>query len=181
MAADRISATTEPRPGGYPAAFLRAVETVLADEGGYVDNRDDPGGETKFGISQRDYPSLEVRNLTRAGAIAIYYRDFWQRGGFAKLPDSVAVKLFDVTVNIGPKHAAEVLQRALRAVGASVVDDGKIGELTIIAAHAANPEALSASMRSEAAAYYRVLASEWAHRGRDASQFIKGWLNRAYR
>jgi lysozyme family protein len=165
----------------YPPAFERAMARLLGNEGGYVDNPADPGGETKFGISKREYPNLDIAALTKAAAAAIYYRDWWQRFGYGELPGPIAVKLFDLAVNIGPDHAARCMQRALRACGRRVTEDGTLGRATITAARAANQLALLAALRAEAAGYYRALAA--LERGRRASgdqEFLNGWLNRAY-
>ena len=48
--------TQTQKPTNYPPAFKRAIARLLGDEGGYVDNPADPGGETKFGITRREYP-----------------------------------------------------------------------------------------------------------------------------
>ncbi|MGH7925661.1 MAG: glycoside hydrolase family 108 protein [Candidatus Binatus sp.] len=168
-------------PDAYSPEFLAAVERVLADEGGYSSNPADPGGATKFGISARSYPALEIATLTRAAAIEIYWRDWWLRFGFARLPAAVAAKTFDVAVNMGAGHAIECLQRALRACGMPVTEDGVIGPATALAAGRAEPGALMAAMRSEAAAYYRVTAALARGIRKDGDlQFLKGWLNRAY-
>jgi lysozyme family protein len=164
----------------YPPAFVRAVETILAHEGGYSNDPHDHGGETRFGISKREYPQLDIAFLTREEAIAIYFRDWWQRFHYSDLPGPLAVKVFDLAVNIGPEHAAQCLQRALRACAKRVEEDGVLGATTRAAASAVNQAALMAALRSEAAGYYRVLAAlERAKRGVDG-EFIKGWLNRAY-
>jgi lysozyme family protein len=165
----------------YPPAFERAMARLLGDEGGYADNPADPGGETKFGITKREYPKLDIAALTPAAAAAIYYRDWWQRYRYGELLGPIAVKLFDLAVNIGPDHAAGCLQRALRACGRRVVEDGALGLATITAARAASQVALLAALRAEAAGYYRVLAA--LERGRRAGgdqEFLNGWLNRAY-
>lgn len=165
----------------YPPAFMRAVDRVLRDEGGYVDNPADRGGATKFGISRRAYPDLDIRNLTREQAVAIYFRDFWQRFHFSTVPGLVGAKLFDLAVNIGPGHAVKCLQRALRACKSVVPEDGVLGSETAAAASSANQLALLAALRSEGAGYYRVLAA--LERGRRESgdrEFLDGWLNRAY-
>jgi lysozyme family protein len=165
----------------YPPAFERAVARLLRDEGSYVDNPADPGGETKFGISRREYPDLDIAALTRPAAIAIYYRDWWQRYRYSELPGPIAAKLFDLAVNIGPDHAVRCLQRALRACGRRVVEDGTMGRETAAAVNAANQLAMIAALRAEAAGYYRVLAA--LERGRRADgdrEFLDGWLNRAY-
>ena len=163
----------------YPPAFARAVERVLAAEGGYSHNPADPGGETRFGISKREYPHIDISTLTREAAIAIYFRDWWQRGCYSDLPGPIGAKLFDLAVNIGPQPAAHCLQRALRACGRRVDEDGLIGAQTRAAAPAANQMALMAALRAVPAGYYRTLAAnERARSGH--CEFLEGWLNRAY-
>jgi len=158
--------------------FLRAVEVVLAHEGGYVNDPADPGGETKYGISKRQYPELDIASLTRKQAIEIYRRDWWDKYGYGRLASSaIATKVFDLSVNVGPRRAHEMLQRALHAVGRrDVVVDGIIGPQTISAANAAPPDALLAALRAEAAAYYRQLIE----RNPALKKYERGWLNRAY-
>src|SRR5690606_39725856 len=96
---DDMSTVTDER-------FLRAVEVVLEHEGGYVNDPRDPGGETNWGISKRAYPDLDIANLTRTDAIAIYYRDWWQRYEYDRLKDdAVVTKLLDMAVNMGPATA----------------------------------------------------------------------------
>jgi lysozyme family protein len=160
----------------YSPEFLIAVERVLADEGGYSSNPADPGGATRFGISARAHPGLDIATLTREAAVNIYWREWWLRFGFAQLPAAAAAKTFDLSVNIGAAHAIECLQRALRACGLPVKEDGVLGEDTVLASRRADPNALMAALRSELAAYYRLLA---ARQPRDQA-FIKGWLTRAY-
>jgi lysozyme family protein len=162
----------------YPALFMEAVTRVLANEGGYARLASDPGGATNFGISQRDYPHLAVESLTRESAVAIYFRDFWKAGRFGELPAPIAVKLFDLSVNMGPAHAAQCLQRALRACAITVADDGALGNATIAGATRAHPEALLAALRSEAAGYYRAASQRAGAKG--GAEFLAGWLRRAY-
>ena len=163
-------------PENYSAEFLAAVERVLANEGGYSSNADDPGGATNFGISARSNPGVNIATLTRDGAIEIYWRQWWLRFGFAQLPAVIAAKTFDLAVNMGASNAIECLQRALRASGAPVTEDGAMGPATALAAARADPAALMSAMRSEFAAHYRLIA---AKQNRD-QEFLKGWLNRAY-
>ena len=65
----------------YPEEFKDGVIQVLNHEGGYVDDPDDNGGETNFGISKRAYPRVDIKNLTRKQAIKIYYQDYWIKTG----------------------------------------------------------------------------------------------------
>ena len=162
----------------YPPLFVRAVTRVLANEGGHASLPGDPGGETNFGISHRAYPDLDLAGLTRDGAVAIYFRDFWKAGRYHELPDSIAVKLFDLAVNMGPAHAVRCLQRALRACGRLVVEDSALGNTTVSSANRVDGGALLAALRSEAAGYYSATAA--SKPGDGESGFFEGWLNRAY-
>lgn len=163
-------------PDAYTPEFLSAVARVLDIEGGYSANPADPGGATKFGISARAHPGVDIAALTRNDAIAIYWREWWQRFGFANLPAAAAAKTFDLAVNMGASAAIQCLQRALRACGAFLTEDGVIGPATALEARRADPAALMAALRSELAAHYRLVA---AKQPRDQA-FLKGWLNRAY-
>jgi lysozyme family protein len=160
----------------YSPEFLSAVARVLADEGGYSSNPNDPGGETKFGISARSNLGVDIATLTRDQAVNIYWREWWLRFGFAQLPAAIGTKTFDLAVNIGAAHAIECLRRALRACGSPVAEVGTLGPATTLAALRANPIALMSALRSEAAGYYRLVAAKQ----QNGAAFIKGWLNRAY-
>lgn len=157
--------------------FDRAIEVVLEHEGEALsDHPDDYGGPTKFGISQRWNPGIDVRSLTRDQAIEIYWERYWQGRGYERLPGPVAIKVFDLAVNLGEQTAVLCLQRALLACGVRVKVDGLLGPATCGAAATVPDPALLAALRSEAAGEYRVRME------RDGSQaaFGTGWLNRAY-
>lgn len=157
--------------------FDRAIEVVLAHEGeALTDHPDDRGGLTKYGISQRWNPEINVRELTRAQAIELYWQRYWQGQRYELLPEPVAIKLFDLAVNLGHQPAVVCLQQALQACGQRVTIDGALGPQTSRAAFRASPAALMAALRSEAAGAYRVRVA------RDSRQaaFLNGWLNRAY-
>ncbi len=157
--------------------FEQAVAEVLAWEGGFVNDPHDPGGATKYGISQRQYPDLQIHTLTVADAVALYHRDWWTRYGYGQLPHPcVAARLFCFAVNMGPQAAHRCLQRALRATGVRVREDGALGPQTLAACAQVSEAALLAALRSEAAGYYRGLVG-----ARPAlKRFLAGWLRRAY-
>ncbi len=157
--------------------FYYAVERVLADEGGYVNDPADPGGETHWGISKRSYPDLDIRRLRREDAVAIYRRDWWDRWELGRIEDAdVAAKVLNLAVNMGARQAVKLLQRALRACGHAVRDDGALGPRTASAANEAPAHCLLAALRSESGGYYRGLIA----RNPTLERFENGWLRRAY-
>lgn len=102
--------------------FAVAIERTLGHEAGYVNDPNDPGGETKWGISARSYPLVDIKNLTREQAITIYKRDFWDKVHTDVLPDALDYQLLDSAVNSGIDQSIRFLQRAL-----GVADDGHFG------------------------------------------------------
>ncbi len=145
--------------------FDDAFERVIHSEGGYVDDSRDPGLETKFGISKRAYPQLDIKALTLADAKVIYRRDYWQRCRCDELPEGVAFDMFDAAVNSGPGQAIRWLQRAV-----GVADDGVLGPLTLAAVRRLEPGALRARYSGIRLDFMTQL-STW-----DA--FGKGWARR---
>lgn len=157
--------------------FEHAVSFVLTHEGGYSNDIDDDGGETKFGISKRIYPDLDIDTLTIDQAKAIYKRDFWEPQLYKDIKDvNLATKVFDLAVNMGSNWAHRLVQRALRATGQDILEDGILGPMTLAAINKADLTDLLAALKSEAAGYYRTLAATKPKRAR----FLKGWLKRAY-
>lgn len=100
--------------------FNIAFERLVSHEGGYVNNPKDPGGETNWGISKRSYPHVDIKNLTRDGAAAIYLRDFWEPLGATHA--AIKFQVFDFAVNSGIQTAIRKLQAAIGAA-----DDGHWG------------------------------------------------------
>jgi lysozyme family protein len=157
--------------------FEHAVSVVLAHEGVYSNDQDDPGGETKFGISKRSYPHLNIAALTVGQAKSIYKRDFWDPYPYKDIKDiNVAAKVFDLAVNMGAKKAHILVQRALRATGDPVGEDGILGPRTLAAINKADPRNLLVALKSEAAGNYRIIAAISTTK----EKFVTGWLNRAY-
>jgi lysozyme family protein len=161
----------------YSSKFLKAFEYLMHHEGGYSNNPADAGGETKYGISKRSYPHLDIKKLTLDQARQIYFCDFWLKDSYEKIDDeNIAIKLFDLAVNMGIPQANKLIQRALRAAGAQVIEDGIIGAITLKAINNADSTDLLAALKSEAAGYYRLIANI----NPSQQAFITGWLNRAY-
>jgi len=147
-------------------AFDTAFERLLGNEGGYVNDPRDPGGETQWGISKRSYPNLDIRNLTRDQAKAIYLRDFWLGGQMDRMPPALAFQAFDAAVNHGIKRAKMMVQQA-----AGVAADGSIGPQTLAAIAATSVTDLVALFVAARLDFWTGLP------GWDA--FGKGWARRA--
>ena len=188
----------------YSAKYMRCVNTILAHEGGFVDDPYDTGGATNYGISLRflralqgdlktsptekdplhtgDYDSdgdldiEDVRHLTKAQAIEIYHKYFWLPYHYETLPEKVRAKVFDMAVNMGPRQSHKILQRSLRACGQDIAEDGILGPRTRGACQKENPDHLTIALRCEAAGFYRSLTAQKPNLNR----YLKGWLQRAY-
>lgn len=89
-----------------------AIKNVLGREGGYANNPADRGGETKYGISKRSYPNLDIANLTREEAAAIYKKDYWDAMNIDQLPPEMREVVFDAAVNQGKDFASKALQQS---------------------------------------------------------------------
>lgn len=145
--------------------FQEAFDRLIDFEGGYVNDPNDPGKETKWGISKRAYPNLIIKDLTREDAFNIYRRDFWNRIHADSLPDGVAFQLFDFAVNSGIETAIRYFQRSL-----NVADDGFWGPISQAAADNATETDMIMRLNGERLDYMTRL-STWP-------SFSKGWARR---
>jgi lysozyme family protein len=171
------SRKTEEKNTMYSDKFLKAFDYVMLHEGGYVNDSTDPGGETRYGISKRSYSNLNIKDLTLDQAREIYHRDFWIKAKCENIDDeNIAIKFFDLSVNMGIGQAVKLIQRALRATGEQVVEDSVIGPITLAAINKADPTDLLSALKSEAAGFYRLIAQA----NPSQQKFIEGWLSRAY-
>jgi lysozyme family protein len=163
------------------AQFEKAIGSVIANEGGYVNDPADAGGETNFGISKRAYPKLAIKELTQAEAERLYRKDYWSRyPSLEKIENQeVATKTLDLMVNVGPARAVRILQQSINEVADNVrpvVVDGKLGPATAKRANELDADDLIAAMQGNAARYYCAIVSKKP----DQKKFLRGWLLRAY-
>lgn len=145
--------------------FDQCFDKLLSHEGGYVSDSRDPGGETKFGISKRSYPDVNIATLTLDQAKTIYKRDYWDRARCDELPPAVAFQVFDTAVNSGIGQSIRFLQRAV-----GVADDGNVGPLTISAVKRLDAEVVAARFNGQRLEFMTKL-STW-------DVFGKGWARR---
>jgi lysozyme family protein len=150
---------------------MTEIEKTLQFEGGYVDDPNDAGGETNFGISKRQYPHLDIKNLTREQASEIYQRDYMNKYGFNQIiPKSIRWKVFDMSVNMGSVKAVVILQLSL-----GLVPDGVFGEKTKSAANQATTAIVLANLCQIQGAYYQGICARNPSQGK----FLTGWMRRA--
>lgn len=149
--------------------FERAFEKLLGHEGGFVDHPKDPGGATRYGITQRvaranGYEG-DMRNLPISEAKRIARKDYWDAVRADDMPDAVRFDLFDAAYNSHPTQATKWLQRA-----AGAADDGIIGPKTLLAVRMADPHKLAARFNGHRLSFLTDLKT-WPTFGR-------GWARR---
>lgn len=153
--------------------FKNAIKIILKHEGGYVNDPDDPGGETMMGISKKAYPHLAIKELTQKDVEDIYYRDYWLKGKVEKLPQELRLIYFDMVVNMGKSRAVKILQTAVTAKGIKTVVDGGIGPKTI-------SNTLKSGLEEERLRSYRVkYYADLVNRKPKLGKYWYGWYRRA--
>lgn len=136
---------------------------------GYVNIPADRGGETKYGIAKNANPSVDVRNLDLAGAMDIYFTNYWLKGKCDRLTYPLTVMHFDGCCNHGIGRASKFLQRA-----AGVEADGSIGDQTVMAIEGMDSATLIQNLSDIRTQFYSSIVQ------RDPSQgvFLNGWMRR---
>lgn len=143
--------------------FDEAFTRLIGNEGGYTNDPRDPGGETKYGISKRTYPDVDIAALTLDGAKAIYLRDFWNP--LADAHPAIKFQVFDFAVNAGISTAIRKLQAAI-----GVADDGHWGPVSAGTLLQFDINDVLMRFNAQRLRFYTSLQG-WANYG-------KGWANR---
>lgn len=161
----------------YPMPFLDQIVKTLAFEGGYVNDPDDPGGETNYGITKRSYPDTDIKNLTKDQAVAIYYADYWLKPHIDRLPDWLSGKVFDMGVNMGTFRAIQIMQKCCNYyLTMPISTDGVIGTHTIAAvSKIADTSAFLGYYRDQLVDYYADLVQLHPV----MQKYFRGWSRRA--
>lgn len=186
------------------ADWKKAADHILKVEGGYINDPSDPGDATNFGISLRflqgldnvsilklvdidrdgDVDANDVKHLTKDIALQIYRTAFWDKYRYDRFYDASAVKLFDMSVNMGPIQAHKIFQRAMNAFTVKnnrvLIVDGDLGSNSynkysqIIIQFSEN--ALLEAVRKEQLKFYNNLIAQKP----ELTKFLHGWTNRVY-
>ena len=151
--------------------FNDIIEKVLEHEGGFVDDPDDLGGQTNFGITKRFYPDVDIKNLTVAEAEQIYYKDYWKKNSCDKMPDQLKHIYFDMCVNMGKRTAVKILQGASIGKGKDIALDGGLGANTFKAIQDLEVE----RVRAYRVKYYVDLVNKKP----EQEKFYYGWFRRS--
>ncbi len=159
------------------ADFDPAAEALKKDEGGYADVPGDRGGRTKYGISQAQYPDVDIKGLTWDQAKAIYKRDWWDKFGYGKIKDqALANKVLSMAVVMGPGRAHRLLQAAINVVSAAMLQiDGFLGPVSYHVINECDAGMLLEAFKQQCVGRFEQIASADATQGK----FLRGWVNRA--
>ena len=186
----------------YPPSFYKAIAFIIKKEGGYVNNPNDPGGETKYGISKRSFPNEDIKNLSLSRATELYYQKYYKplyNKCFAVFEDAnielgqrwpFELVTLDSAINHGTRAASRFIQRAINKVKSTTTYkplqvlaplkiDGDIGPVTRTALLSAckactyNPVYMSGFMLGYRLSLYTRLAVRKSNYG-----FLRGWVNR---
>lgn len=148
--------------------IIKAFNILVEFEGGLSDVKNDSGGLTKYGISQKAYPQLDIQNLTLEQARLIYEKDYWQKAGCDKLKPELQYIHFDTAVNMGVGSAVKLLQQA-----GGITEDGIIGPDTLVKSATVSP--------AEYLLYRLARYTSIVEKNPSQLLFIKGWANRVLR
>jgi lysozyme family protein len=154
--------------------FAPSLASVLVHEGGKVDDPQDPGGRTAYGVTQTVYANWrrsqglaprDVWLIEDSEKAAIYRSLYWDKCRCDDLPSGVDYAVFDYSVNSGPVRAAKALQRAV-----GVIDDGQVGPMTLAAANAKRACETIAAISASRLAFLQGLSA--------FARFGRGWTLR---
>ena len=148
--------------------FDKCMEVIFKHEGGYVNDPDDWGGETRYGIAKRYFPDEDIKALTKERARQLYFADYWLPMNLTRICNELSIlHIFDFGVNAGKSRSIKTAQRLCM-----VKEDGILGPMTT---HAINnyDGHFSKDFAHARRVYYEYIATK-----RNNIKFLKGWLNR---
>ncbi|MGH7746944.1 MAG: glycoside hydrolase family 108 protein, partial [Candidatus Dormibacteria bacterium] len=148
-----------------------SIGLTIQNEGGFVDNPNDKGHATKYGITQEDLPGQDIEALTEDQATAYYQEHFVKPWMSQIVSQPVTDKVFDMSVLLGVRTAVRMLQRALGFPAEQ--QDGEFGDETSAHVNDAGDNLLPAYKRSLAAHFQWIVNQDPSQ-----NEFLNGWLRR---
>jgi lysozyme family protein len=165
--------------------FNKAINFTFQAEGFLSNDKDDPGGLTKFGISQKQHPNIDVKNLTLEDAKEIYYRDYWKKikcDMICSINPKIAIIVFDTHVNTG--RGIKLLQQTIKQFPTSPFNqisiDGIYGNQTHTLLKDLNqiaPNYIIYNYLINRIFYYNYIS----RKNPKLKKFLSGWINRVTR
>lgn len=152
-----------------PITWKDAARIIIMDLEGGDKVITDSGGLTKYGISQKAYPDLDIKNLEYEDACSIFFKDYWNTSKADQLPSPLNIYVVDMAYNAGPRTAIKLLQKAL----GNVAVDGRWGPRTQAAVSRYDVNELCVLFNSERVRSYVGM--------RNYDKYGAGWINRVFR
>ncbi len=160
------------------SVFEVAIPIILKHEGGFNNDKDDPGGATNWGVSLRwlksigeleadidgdgDIDALDIFNMPKSYAIKLYR--------YERINDQpLATKVFDLSINMGAKQCHKILQRTCNKISGDLDIDGILGIVSFNVINSLDPRWLLAQFKLEAINFYESL---------NKHKYINGWIAR---
>jgi len=177
-----VEPVEEMPPPNEGATFEEAHKLALRFEGGYVNDPDDPGGETNRGVTKAVYdkyrtsknlPIRSVKDMTNEEDAEIYRENYWLKGKCDKLSPNTGIAHFDTCVNTGISQASKILQRTVGAGADGVIGSGTL-KMVKTAVTKEGDKAIALRYMERRRDFYRNLAQKKT----TLQKFLKGWLHR---
>jgi len=176
---------TVPVTACIPATALTAINHILGSEGGNVNDPNDKGGKTNFGISDlRDgkedglidinldgIGDIDPEDLTREQAIVIFYQDYWLANKCEQMPECIALVVFDIAVNQSAVFARKKLQEFIGATPDGIIGPNTLDQLALVS----NSYVIHALTEARCLRYCSKVKQNPTQ-----VKYIKGWIKRAF-
>ena len=163
----------------HSVRFLAFVSQSITFEtggdkaGGHTNDPDDKGGETKWGISKRSHPELNIKTLTFQQAQEVYYKRYYNVMYDYISDNAIAFKLFDMGILTGTNKAVKLLQKEIVKNGYLIRIDGIFGPLTLTALNLCKGPLTYERYVTRYNKYFKLISLKWNNK-----KYLKGWLNR---
>jgi len=160
------------------SSFNEAFDFLIKSnvEGVLSDLKDDPGGITKYGISSKQFPNLDIPNLTKEKAKILYHKHYWDDDYDNIQNQNITNKIFLAIINMGAAKAHHILQQSLNEMGCEVEEDGIFGPQTCAAVNNVGADFLLDKYSLNLIKYYLTLDN--IRVSKKQTSYLRGWVNR---